>query len=84
MQIRLGEHEEDGHIYAMAKVDDAEWGVIGFLPDFLVHTQGVLAEWRRFNKSVVEHFLRCQGVEFDTINHDGEEYDPISFDDEDE
>lgn len=82
MRIRTGEHPDNGHLYAVVSVDGEEWGVVGFLPDFLVQTAGVLKEWRRFNRSVIEHFLRCQEIEFDTISHDGEsENDPIKFDD---
>jgi len=84
MRIATGEHEDDGHLYAMVRVDNGDWGVVGFLPDFLVQSPGVLKEWRRFIRSVVEHFLRCQGIEYETIDHMGEGFDPISFGEEDD
>lgn len=85
MKIGAGEHLDNGHIYAMVRMEEGDWGVYGFIPDFLAATPGVLAEWRRFNRSVIEHYLRCNDIEFDVIDHGNfsEGYDPIKFTDDD-
>lgn len=85
MRIRTGEHSEESCIFGVAKIGDGEWGVFSMLTQELANTPGVLREWRRFNRSVIEHFLRCNGHDdFETIDYESDEHDPIDFSDGDE
>ncbi len=90
MLIRCTEEHEKNGILAIATIDYGDGrtpnrGCYSWMANFLCVTPSVLKEWRRFNRSVIDHYLRCNGIEVkDIIRSDGEEYDPIKFDDSDD